>query len=102
MEMTIEPDQGYLVLTHSTVKTEPQGHSIHYVGRSEEGGEPLSTAQGASDQKVSALILRCSICNRIRVENHCWCEGTTAYRQGLITSSALPVTYTVCANCNHL
>lgn len=89
MEMTITPSgNGGLLVTHRTVRTEPMLR-------------PVSFAAKAG--RTSRLLLRCSMCNRLRIDG-AWREPDAAdlSPQKLPQSGAVAVAYGICEPCSDI
>lgn len=83
MEMVVEPDDGAEVTVHHRLlRTESLPANFHFAVR-----------QG------SALVTRCSMCNRLKVAGQ-WQEPDAAWAEGrLAAEQTTPVIYGVCPDC---
>ena len=88
MEMTIVPRaQGVLEVCHLQLRSEPYRYPLSFKG--------IATGAAAN------FIKRCSICNRVRVEQT-WSEVDDAIRAGRLpkdTGATLMLVYGVCPAC---
>lgn len=86
MEMTLLPGpQDMIELHHRLVREEPVQYPIKFTV--------------APDGAHSGLVKRCSMCNRLNLQNR-WLEADEAAHQGLLTQTATHlVIYGVCESC---
>lgn len=86
MEMTLEPTpHGVVELRHQLLRVEPTNHSITF-----------TVAPTGSRHE---FVNRCSICNRLRLQNR-WLEADEAAHWGLLAKTGeCPVIYGVCETC---
>lgn len=84
MEMSIEPDdRSGLVVRHRVVRTESLRVPVKF---------------RTSARTAKRLIVRCSMCNRLRLDG-AWLESEDAARQLPVTTRAHDVAYGVCDDC---
>lgn len=115
MEMIIKPMfDGGVCMIHRLIKVEPMAKAVTfswaretgYIGRREAPAEYAGEAgETQPDQPITAVIaeprapiIRCSICNRIRIDR-LWMEADQAVTESRITGPHIGVLYGVCPDC---
>jgi hypothetical protein len=85
MEMTVRPESGgNLHVAHRLLRTEPLPATFRFVGHAGKGSD---------------FIVRCSMCNRLKLRGH-WCEPEVFREHGPeFPEGAAPVIYGVCSAC---
>lgn len=86
MEMYILPENaGHVRLVHHVVSIETLVHPVKFI----------------TIFNDEARIVRCSICNQIRV-GYDWMESDAAYRYNYLSQGEVKVVYRVCPNCQSM
>jgi hypothetical protein len=87
MQMTISPGpDGSLSFASRQLREEVSSRGIAYICR---------------PRVTPSLILRCSICNRLRVGGR-WCDPTEAIAEGglFVNTAPLQIAYSICGECS--